>query len=68
MPGSSREHGRERARLGRHETPATTDIDTLKARLKATWMNGNYDYFSRFMESSASSSWTAWPHPPAPRS
>jgi SAM-dependent methyltransferase len=32
---------------------ATTDIDALKARLKATWMDGNYDYFSRFMESSA---------------
>jgi SAM-dependent methyltransferase len=30
-----------------------TDIDALKARLKATWMDGNYDYFSRFMESSA---------------
>jgi SAM-dependent methyltransferase len=36
-------------------TGATTaiDIDALKARLKATWMDGNYDYFSRFMESSA---------------
>ena len=32
---------------------ATTDIDALKTRLKATWMAGNYDYFSRFMESSA---------------
>jgi SAM-dependent methyltransferase len=32
---------------------ATVDIDTLKTRLKATWMDGNYDYFSRFMESSA---------------
>lgn len=31
----------------------TPDIDALKARLKATWMDGNYDYFSRFMESSA---------------
>jgi SAM-dependent methyltransferase len=31
----------------------TTDVDALKARLKATWMDGNYDYFSRFMESSA---------------
>jgi len=31
----------------------TADIDALKARLKATWMDGNYDYFSRFMESSA---------------
>jgi SAM-dependent methyltransferase len=30
-----------------------TDIDVLKARLKVTWMDGNYDYFSRFMESSA---------------
>jgi SAM-dependent methyltransferase len=34
-------------------TPTTTDIDALKTRLKATWMDGNYDYFSRFMESSA---------------
>jgi SAM-dependent methyltransferase len=25
----------------------------LKARLKATWMDGNYDYFSRYMASSA---------------
>jgi hypothetical protein len=32
---------------------APTDIDALKARLKATWMDGNYDYFSRFMEQSA---------------
>ena len=30
-----------------------TEIDDLKTRLKATWMAGNYDYFSRFMESSA---------------
>ncbi|HWB31941.1 MAG TPA: class I SAM-dependent methyltransferase [Acidobacteriaceae bacterium] len=28
-------------------------IDGLKDRLKATWMDGNYDYFSRYMESSA---------------
>src|SRR5689334_3852523 len=34
-------------------TPSLTDIDALKAQLKATWMDGNYDYFSRFMESSA---------------
>jgi SAM-dependent methyltransferase len=32
---------------------AATDIDGLKTRLKATWMDGNYDVFSRFMESSA---------------
>jgi len=31
----------------------TADVDALKTRLKATWMDGNYDYFSRFMESSA---------------
>jgi SAM-dependent methyltransferase len=37
-------------------TPTTTtiaDIGTLKTRLKATWMAGNYDYFSRFIETSA---------------
>jgi SAM-dependent methyltransferase len=34
-------------------TTAATDIDGLKTRLKATWMDGNYDSFSRFMESSA---------------
>jgi SAM-dependent methyltransferase len=36
-------------------TTATTtpDIDALKTKLKATWMDGNYDYFSRFMEKSA---------------
>ena len=36
-------------------TSATADtaLDVLKARLKATWMDGNYDYFSRFMASSA---------------
>jgi SAM-dependent methyltransferase len=31
----------------------TSDMEALKTRLKATWMDGNYDYFSRFMESSA---------------
>lgn len=34
-------------------TRAGTDMGALKARLKAMWMAGNYDYFSRFMESSA---------------
>jgi len=29
------------------------EIDALKTRLKATWMDGNYDYFSRFMEADA---------------
>jgi SAM-dependent methyltransferase len=35
------------------QATAPVDIDALKTRLKATWMDGNYDYFSRFMESSA---------------
>ena len=30
-----------------------TDLDALKTRLRATWMDGDYDYFSRYMESSA---------------
>src|SRR4029077_2692089 len=29
------------------------DFDQLKARLKATWMTGDYDLFSRFMEKDA---------------
>jgi len=32
---------------------ANVDIDALKHRLRATWMAGDYDRFSRFMESSA---------------
>jgi SAM-dependent methyltransferase len=35
------------------EMATITDFDALKSRLKATWMDGNYDYFSRFMERSA---------------
>src|SRR5262245_45693687 len=35
------------------EPAPTPDLDALKARLKATWMDGNYDTFSRFMESGA---------------
>jgi ubiquinone/menaquinone biosynthesis C-methylase UbiE len=35
------------------QTVAATDVDALKTKLKATWMAGNYDYFSRFIESSA---------------
>jgi SAM-dependent methyltransferase len=32
---------------------ATPEIDGLKARLKATWMAGDYDRFSRYMEQDA---------------
>ena len=31
----------------------TPEIDGLKARLKATWMAGGYDLFSRYMEQGA---------------
>jgi SAM-dependent methyltransferase len=34
-------------------TTNTAEMETLKGKLKTTWMAGNYDYFSRFMESSA---------------
>src|SRR2546423_7998028 len=34
-------------------TTNAADLASLKGKLKATWMAGNYDYFSRFMESSA---------------
>lgn len=33
--------------------PTAQDFDQLKVRLKATWMTGDYDVFSRFMESGA---------------
>ena len=29
------------------------DIDSLKTRLKETWMAGDYDRFSRYMEQGA---------------
>src|SRR6185503_14183725 len=35
------------------QTTSVSEIAALKSRLKATWEDGNYDYFSRFMESSA---------------
>ena len=35
------------------EIPATKDLDQLKTRLKTTWMTGDYDLFSRFMEKDA---------------
>lgn len=31
-------------------TTTTPEMAALKARLKATWMDGNYDYFSRYMQ------------------
>ena len=33
--------------------PTTTELDELKIRLKATWMTGDYDVFSRYLEKDA---------------
>ena len=35
------------------ETQTSKEFDQLKARLKTTWMTGDYDVFSRFMEKDA---------------
>jgi ubiquinone/menaquinone biosynthesis C-methylase UbiE len=35
------------------EEQANSDFDQLKSRLKATWMTGDYDVFSRYMEKDA---------------
>src|SRR4051812_10196064 len=35
------------------ETETTEEFDQLKTRLKMTWMTGDYDPFSRFMEKDA---------------
>ncbi len=34
-------------------TQTSTDLEQLKTRLKTTWMTGDYDLFSRFMEKDA---------------
>lgn len=35
------------------EAQTASEFDQLKTRLKATWMTGNYDIFSRFLEKDA---------------
>ncbi|MGC4051091.1 MAG: class I SAM-dependent methyltransferase [Paludibaculum sp.] len=35
------------------QTKNSPEFDALKARLKTTWMTGNYDLFSRFMQKGA---------------
>lgn len=35
------------------ETQTTVDFDQLKIRLRATWMTGDYDLFSRYLEKGA---------------
>lgn len=36
-----------------NDTETAVELDQLKARLKTTWMTGDYDVFSRFMEKDA---------------
>jgi SAM-dependent methyltransferase len=36
-----------------HGAQATTEFDQLKSRLKTTWMTGDYDTFSRYMQKDA---------------
>lgn len=45
----------------------TAEFEALKSRLKATWMAGNYDFFSRFMEPSAAEFLDRLTCPPAQR-
>jgi len=35
------------------EGPARSEFEELKTRLKSTWMTGDYDHFSRYMEKDA---------------
>jgi len=43
------------------------DIENLKSRLRTTWMAGNYDHFSRFMENDARSFYERLDVPPGAR-
>lgn len=41
-----------------------TDIESLKSRLHATWMAGDYDHFSRYLEKDARSFYESLDVPP----
>ena len=43
----------------------TPEIDSLKAKLKATWMSGDYDLFSRYLEQDARVFYENLTFPPA---
>ena len=52
--GSETVYGRKaRVSATAQQTLTTTELDQLKTRLKATWMTGDYDVFSRYMEKDA---------------
>jgi SAM-dependent methyltransferase len=45
-------------------TTITPDIDTIKARLKATWMSGDYGTFAKYMVPGALELLESWQIPP----
>lgn len=45
-------------------TTATPDMDTIKARMKATWMAGDYGTFAKYMEPGALEILAGWRIPP----
>ena len=42
------------------ETQTDKSFDELKTRLKSTWMTGDYDLFSRFMQKDAEQFSSGW--------
>jgi ubiquinone/menaquinone biosynthesis C-methylase UbiE len=48
-------------------TSMTTDIDTIKNRMKATWMSGNYETFAKYMEPGALEILASWQIAPGSR-
>jgi ubiquinone/menaquinone biosynthesis C-methylase UbiE len=48
-------------------TSMTTDIDTIKSRMKATWMSGNYETFAKYMEPGALEILASWQIAPGSR-
>lgn len=47
-----------------HNAPATPDISAVKDKLKATWMDGDYVSFARYMEPGALRILEGWAIPP----
>src|SRR6516165_7355 len=57
----------EKGRLPMSTLTLSPDIENLKSRLRATWMAGDYDRFSRFMENDARSFYERLDVPPGAR-
>ncbi len=46
---------------------STPDLETVKARMKSTWMAGDYGAFAKFMEPGALEILAGWQIPPGAR-